>query len=66
MGLPLSLRWYRHLQSLQCLSRESLTFPLHFFFFWCVQDISGDDDAIDTGAGMTEVDEGVVEGQEIA
>ena len=37
-----------------------------FFFFLCVQDISGDDDAIDTGAGMTEVDEGVVEGQEIA
>ena len=31
-----------------------------------MQEISGDNDAIDTGAGMTEVDEGVVEGQEIA
>ena len=31
-----------------------------------MQEISGDDDAVDTGVGMIEMDEGVVKGQKIA
>ena len=64
IGLPLSSRWYHFLGFLLCLlPKVKLFSPLFFFFFW--QEVSGDDDTVDAGERMTEVDEGVAERQEM-
>ena len=41
-----------------------LNFFLFFFFF--LQKVSGNDDAVDTGEGVTEMDESVAEQQKMA
>ena len=66
IGLPLSSRWYHFLGFLLCLLPKAKLFsPLFFFFFFFWQEVSGDDDTVDAGERMTEVDEGVAERQEM-
>ena len=48
---------------LRLFSRKTKLSPFSFFFFW--QELSGDDDIVDTSVEMTEVNEDVVERQEM-
>jgi hypothetical protein len=48
-----------------CFRKLNFFLPFFFFFFFFLQEVSGDDDTVDAGERMTEVDEGVAERQEM-